>query len=140
MTLGILYVEDSAWLTEMHEVSVMSSIVDSVLEELKKYDVEKIEEVFLTIGELTFLGEEQLRFAFEVLTRDTLLEGSKLTIEKEQISVQCTACDYKGSVEYIEDDTMHYALPNLTCPKCGEKVEIASGKSCMVRSVRVVER
>ena len=140
MSLGIIYVDDSAWSTEMHEVSVMSSIIDSVLEELKRYDVEKVEEVFLTIGELTFLGEEQLMFAFEILTRDTLLEGSKLTIEKEQISVRCTACEYKGNVDYVEDDTMHYALPNLSCPRCGGKVEMVSGKSCVVRSVRVVEK
>ena len=43
----------------MHEVSVMSSIIDSVLEELKGYQVERVEEVDLTIGALTFLGEEQ---------------------------------------------------------------------------------
>ncbi len=118
----------------------MSSIIDSVLEELKKYDVETVEEVFLTIGELTFLGEEQLRFAFEILSRGTPLEGSKLTIDSEKVSVKCPGCQYHGSVEYIEDGSMHYALPNLSCPKCGGKIEIVSGKSCMVRSVRVVEK
>ena len=29
----------------MHEVSVMASIVEAVLEELRKHDVEKVEEV-----------------------------------------------------------------------------------------------
>jgi Zn finger protein HypA/HybF involved in hydrogenase expression len=29
----------------VHEVSVMASIVEAVLEELKKHDVEKVEEV-----------------------------------------------------------------------------------------------
>ena len=57
----------------MHEVSVMSGIVESVLKELEKHDVLRVEEVLLTLGELTFLGEEQLQFAYEIITRDTLL-------------------------------------------------------------------
>ncbi len=118
----------------------MSSIIDSVLEELKKYDLEKVEEVFLTIGELTFLGEEQLRFAFEVLSKGTPLEGSKLSIETEKVSVHCATCQYEGGVDYMEDSTIHFALPNLSCPQCGGKIEIVSGKSCMVKSVRVIEK
>jgi len=41
----------------MHEVSVMAGIVESVLKELEKHEVLRVEEVQLTLGELTFLGE-----------------------------------------------------------------------------------
>lgn len=44
----------------MHEVSVMSSIIEAVLKELNKYDIESVEEVYLTVGEMTYLGSEQL--------------------------------------------------------------------------------
>ena len=50
----------------MHEVSVMSSIIEQVLNELDKHEVERVEEVELVVGELTFLGHEQLLFAYEI--------------------------------------------------------------------------
>lgn len=123
----------------MHEVSVMSSILDSVLEELKKYRVEKVEAVYLTIGELTFLGEDQLRFAFEVLTKGTILEGAELVVDREAVEVRCRGCGYAGKAEYLEDEMYHLQVPTLSCPRCGKGVEAVKGKSCMVRSVKVVE-
>ncbi len=123
----------------MHEVSVMSSILDAVMEELKNHRVEKVEEVLLTIGDLTFLGEDQLSFAFEVLTRDTILEGSKLIVEHEPVEVICRHCAYEGRAEHLEDELYHTQVPTLNCPKCGRRVEVTKGKSCMVRSIKVVE-
>jgi hydrogenase nickel incorporation protein HypA/HybF len=123
----------------MHEVSVMSSILDAVLEELKKHRVEKVEEVLLTIGDLTFLGEDQLSFAFEILTRDTILEGSKLIVEHEPVEVICRHCNYEGRAEHLVDEVYHTEVPTLNCPKCGQRVEVTKGKSCMIRSIKVVE-
>jgi Zn finger protein HypA/HybF involved in hydrogenase expression len=63
----------------------MSSIVEAVLQELGKHDIEKVEAVDMIVGELTFLGEDQLQFAYEIITRDTILEGSKLIITSEKM-------------------------------------------------------
>lgn len=123
----------------MHEVSIMSSIIESVLEELRKYQVEKVEEINLVIGELTFLGVEQLQFAFEVLSKGTILEGAQLTIDSEKVKVRCTACNYEGPINYSDGSDSHYALPILACPSCGERVDVILGKSCTVKSVRMVE-
>jgi hydrogenase nickel incorporation protein HypA/HybF len=123
----------------VHEVSVMASIIEHVLAELGKHDVEKVEEVDLVIGELTFLGEEQLRFAFEVLTRDNILEGSKLNISYEKIEVRCHSCGYLGGVEYVDELADHMIVPNLSCPKCGSQVEVIKGRGCGVTSLKVVE-
>jgi len=75
----------------MHEFSVMSQIVDSILEEAGRRDAQKIEQVELEIGEYTLLGEEQLRFAYEVLSRDTILEGSTLKVGRIPGKVKCPA-------------------------------------------------
>ena len=123
----------------MHEVSVMASIVEAVLQELATHDIEKVEEVDLVIGELTFLGADQLEFAFEIITRGTMLEGSKLNISQEKIEVRCPSCEYLGPVAYMNEGD-HFSVPNLACPKCGGAVEVIKGKSCGVRSVKVVER
>ncbi len=118
----------------------MSSVIESVLAELEKHDILSVEEVDLVIGELTFLGEEQLRFAFEVLTRGSALENAKLNISQEKVEVRCPTCGYVGPVEYIGSSADHMVIPNLVCPMCGSGVEIKKGKSCGVTSIKVVER
>lgn len=117
----------------------MSSILEAVREELKKHHVLKVEEVLLMVGEMTFLGADQLNFAFEVLTKGTELDGSTLVIEKEEVGVTCPGCQYSGRAAYHEDEMYHSHIPTLNCPACGKRVEITKGKSCMVRSIKVVE-
>jgi hydrogenase nickel incorporation protein HypA/HybF len=118
----------------------MASIVEAVLEELKKHDVEKVEEVHMVIGEITFLGRDQLEFAYEVVTRGTLLEGSKLVMTDEKVEVRCNSCGYIGGVEYVSGGGQDHVIPNLSCPRCGGGVEVTKGKSCAVTSLRVVQR
>ena len=122
----------------MHEVSVMSGIVESVLEELKKHEVLKVEEVCLTLGELTFLGEEQLQFAYEIITRDTILEGSVLVIETEETELLCSACGYQGKADYLGAE-YHMSMPSLICPKCRSGIKVLKGQSCRVTSIKVVQ-
>jgi hydrogenase nickel incorporation protein HypA/HybF len=122
----------------MHEVSVMSGIVESVLKELEKHDVLRVEEVVLTLGELTFLGEEQLQFAYEIITRDTLLNGSKLVIEPEETELLCLSCGFQGKADKLGEE-YHMSMPSLVCPKCRGKVKVLKGQSCRVTSMKVVQ-
>jgi Zn finger protein HypA/HybF involved in hydrogenase expression len=46
----------------MHELSIASSIVESVLEFAAKNEIKKVLEVTLVIGELMAVDAEQLRF------------------------------------------------------------------------------
>jgi hydrogenase nickel incorporation protein HypA/HybF len=122
----------------MHEVSVMSGIVESVLKELEKHDVLRVEEVVLTLGELTFLGEEQLQFAYEIITRDTMLNGSKLVIEPEETELLCLTCGYQGKADKLGEE-YHMSMPSLVCPKCRGKIKVLKGQSCRVTSMKVVQ-
>lgn len=122
----------------MHEVSVMAGIVESVLKELEKHDVLRVEEVQLTLGELTFLGEEQLHFAYEIITRGTALEGSSLIILPEETELQCHSCGYQGRADKVGEE-FHMSMPSLVCPKCKGKVKVLKGQSCRVTSMKVVQ-
>ena len=118
----------------------MASIIEAVLAELAKHDVEKVEEVDMVVGELTFLGQEQLEFAYSILTQTNILKGSELVISTEKVKVLCSKCGYEGGVDYIDRGMDHFAIPNLSCPRCGGPVELVKGKSCSVTSLKVVER
>jgi hydrogenase nickel incorporation protein HypA/HybF len=124
---------------QMHEVSVMSSIIENVHQALESHHYERVEEVILVVGELTYLGKDQLEFAFEVLTRGTELEGSKLVIEDELVEVSCSKCGYVGPTDYLGDGSYHISVPRLSCPKCQATVAVIKGKSCRISSVKVVE-
>ena len=120
----------------MHEFSVMSQMIEGIIEESKKYNATKVEEVVLDLGEFTMLGEEQLRFAYEVLTKDNILKGSKLTIVTVKGTIECE-CGFKGGMPPAEDRP-HRSVPVLECPKCGGVAKIASGRECTVKNLRVV--
>lgn len=119
----------------MHEFSITAQIVDAVLEEVQKHNVKSVGEVHLCIGELTFLGKEQMAFAYEMLSKGTVLEGSKLVIEDELTVVRCMECGYEGPPNYPEDAQDHYRAPQLVCPQCDGKVEVVSGKGCTIRDI-----
>ena len=123
----------------MHEVSVVSDIVSAILNELEKYNVERVEEVVLVVGEMTSLGDEQLEFAYEIVTKETKLEGSKLVIEHEKIRVKCNDCGYEGEVRMLESDYGEHTIPILSCPKCNGNVKVIAGQTCMVRNLKIVE-
>ncbi|NLL94620.1 MAG: hydrogenase maturation nickel metallochaperone HypA [Thermoplasmatales archaeon] len=123
----------------MHEVSVVSELVSAIISELEAHEVVGVDEVTLVVGELTNLGFEQMEFAYEIVTRDTILEGSKLTIVAEPIKVECLVCEYEGPVRSIVDDDFgHGSIPILSCPECGGRVLVVEGKTCRVGNIRAV--
>jgi hydrogenase nickel incorporation protein HypA/HybF len=122
----------------VHEFSVTSQIVQSVLTEAEKRGAKKVTEVHLTIGKLTFLGLEQVRFAYEVLTKDTIMEGSQLIIEEQEGIVKCGNCGYQGDFKYQDDPLYHVPVPTLKCPKCNNTVTITAGKECTIKYIKMM--
>lgn len=120
----------------MHEFSTMQNIAEVILQESRKHNAKKILRVTLKIGELTFLGPDQLRFAFNVLAKGTIMEDAQLIIEKIQPQVKC-ACGYLGATEYDETRDLHFSVPLLKCPRCGSSVDIVKGRECLVSDIQM---
>ena len=123
----------------MHEVSIMSGLVSAILKELENYKVVRVTEVILTIGKLTNLGAEQMEFAYDIMIKGTILDGSKLVIEEEPIEVLCDSCSYEGPVKNAEFGDDHSSVPVLSCPKCGSAIKLTKGQACCVKSVDIEE-
>ncbi|KAA3634451.1 MAG: hydrogenase maturation nickel metallochaperone HypA [Calditrichaeota bacterium] len=112
----------------MHELSIASSIIDSVTKEVKKHDVRSVYEIKLRIGELTAVVPDSLRFGFESLVKDTFLEHTQLTIETSKIEGECIDCKRGFTVENF----------NFICPHCSSKqVDIISGNELEILSIEI---
>lgn len=123
----------------MHELSMTTQIVETVLAEAKKHGAKKVIEVKLVIGKMTFLGTDQIGFSYKILTEDTILKGSKLTIEEKDGAIECPNCGYKGTVPIKDDPAYHIPVPTLQCPECGRAAKIVEGKECTIKSIKMAK-
>ncbi len=122
----------------MHEGSITSQIVENVLREAEKRKAKRVLEVHLEIGKLMFLNPEQVHFWYQMLTKNTILEGSQLLIEEKPGTVKCPKCGYEGDFQYVDDPALHMPMPTLNCPKCDGTVKIVSGKDCFIKTVKML--
>lgn len=115
-----------------------TQIVESVLKEAHGKKAKKVIEVRVIIGSLTFLNPEQVRFWYEMLTKDTIMEDSNLVIQTEKGRVRCPRCDYEGDFKCANDSSFHVPVPTLQCPVCNGVVNIVSGKHCTIKRIRML--
>lgn len=122
----------------MHELSIVSTLVESVLEFVTAHQVRKVINVRLSVGELTCVEAEQMRFCYAALTEKTPLAGSELEIEKVSAEVKCPHCCYDGPPKYWEDALCVAPVPTLQCPRCGKAAEAAQGHECAIKTIKYV--
>lgn len=95
----------------MHEMSVVTSLLQMVREEMHKHNVQQLLLVRVRYGVLTNIVPEALSFAFEALTQGTEFEGARLETEVVPLTLRCVSC---GEEFVIEDRNFFTA----TCPSC----------------------
>ncbi|MBV9488759.1 MAG: hydrogenase maturation nickel metallochaperone HypA [Verrucomicrobia bacterium] len=122
----------------MHELSIASSIVESVMKFVELHQATKVLAVRLAVGELTCIEAAQLRFCYTAITEQTPLEASTLDIDRIEASVNCPHCSYRGSPKYWDDALPGTLVPTLQCPRCGKAAEPTQGHECSIRSIRYV--
>ncbi len=65
----------------MHEFSIIEKLFNIVLEQAEQNQLINVKKIHLKIGKLRQIIPEFLEFAFEQVTKDTVAEDAKLTIE-----------------------------------------------------------
>jgi hydrogenase nickel incorporation protein HypA/HybF len=120
----------------MHEFSTMQNIMSLIIEEAKKMGAKKVIKVYIEVGELTFLADEQMKFAFNLLKEGTIAEDAELDIKRIKAKISCK-CGYEGEIRYGEKDEFHIIFPIISCPICGNEAKILEGRECRIRSMEV---
>lgn len=112
----------------MHELAMVRSIYDVITEKIKEYDVNRVIQVKLVVGELTGVEDMTMKACFEMYVQATPVEGARLVIERVPIKVRCRVC---GN-EYVTK------IPFSKCADCGNKsIQIISGKELYIDSLEV---
>ncbi|MDR3738719.1 MAG: hydrogenase maturation nickel metallochaperone HypA [Terracidiphilus sp.] len=113
----------------MHELSLVSSIVDAVTESLAPYPGARVKEVRLRVGALAAVEEESLQFCYGIATEDTSLAGSALVVSVVPVGGYCASC---------AKDVEIASLRSFRCPLCGGPVENTSkGRELEIESIEI---
>ena len=83
--------------------------------------------VYVRIGRFSGVEPEALRFAWEVLRRETISAEARLEIEEVPIRLRCGSC----AAEFVADPE------DLSCPLCESlEHELLSGRELELRSIQ----
>ncbi len=102
----------------MHELSIATNISEAVTRVMTERGLGKVSAIGLRIGDLSGVDPEALRFGFEVITKETALDGTALEIVAVPVAAKCRACGTQFDVEnYL-----------FVCPSCGNsRVDVIRG-------------
>ena len=115
----------------MHELSIVSSIVDSVTETLRAYPGAKVKEVRLRVGALASVIEDSLQFCYGSATEGTPLQGSALIVKILPVRMHCDKC---------AQDVEIASLQSFRCPRCEEPLaDMRQGRELEIDSIEIDE-
>jgi hydrogenase nickel incorporation protein HypA/HybF len=124
----------------MHELSISSAIVDTALRHAGGRRVTLVE---LRVGALRQVVPESLGFYFEIVGRDTLCEGARLSQEVVPAWMRCglCGCEWDPAPEPLAGhDAMAPLLPTFRCPACElAGGEVVRGNELEVDSIEVAD-
>ena len=112
----------------MHELSVMSYLLDRVETHAERLGASKVVTINLVIGDRTSIVDDSLLFYFDMLTPGTVADGAKLKVRRTRMRCSCPRCER----DYQPDGF------GFNCPICGTVGEVTNdGTEFLIESLEV---
>jgi hydrogenase nickel incorporation protein HypA/HybF len=109
----------------MHELAITQSIVDIAIKGAKE---RKVQGITITIGELSGVVEDSVRFCFDIVADQTAAEGAVLTFHRVGALLRCNQCGFEFKME----------KGDWACPRCGNLGgALMQGRECYIESIDV---
>jgi hydrogenase nickel incorporation protein HypA/HybF len=103
----------------VHELAIAESLLEIVLEEGRRHDLQKVTIIRLQIGAMAAVVPEALMFSFEMVSQNTIVSGASLEIESLPVVARCSICEMNFEVENQV----------FLCTRCGQPtLELISGR------------
>jgi len=115
----------------MHELPLVKSLFNQVIEASKKNNAKKVTLVVLELGKLRDFVPEIVKKYWDYVIPNTILEGSQIVIEEKEATLKCDKC---GHI-YLLDPVNLY---ENKCPKCGCDTGILiTGRELKIRGIEI---
>ena len=115
----------------MHELSLATSIVEAVTEQVRAAGGGRVAVVTVRIGRLSCVHEDALRFSFDLVREATPLAAATLRVIDVPVAIWCPTC--RAEVELP-------GIQSFACPVCGTKSgDIRRGRELDLESIELVE-
>ncbi|MGA3372779.1 MAG: hydrogenase maturation nickel metallochaperone HypA [Terracidiphilus sp.] len=113
----------------MHELSIVTSVVETVTESVNAYPGARVVEVRLRVGALASVVPESLEFCWGIAAEGTPLEGSRLVVNVLPVVMHCETCGKDVELEGVQC---------FRCPRCGEpSSEMRQGRELEIDSIEI---
>lgn len=112
----------------MHELAVTENVLGIACKHAEKAQAKQVTDIYLAIGQLSSIVDESIKFYWDIISKDTLCEKSKLHFKRIPASLLCLECENQ------------YEMGNeLTpCPNCSSaKVKVLSGDEFHLESIEI---
>jgi|SRR6185295_4004975 len=113
----------------MHELSIAHSLVELAARAAEQAGATRVHEVRIAVGVLAGVSVDSLLFCYDIVTRDTLLENSRLSVRSVPLAVWCAPC------------AREVELPDLSgfrCSVCGTpSADLRAGRELFVESLEI---
>ena len=114
----------------MHEFGIARKLLSAVLEESEKAG--EIKEVWIALGELADVTEQELRMALGEVSKGTRAEKAEIHIEMKQPKITCR----NGHETALGKETACGGSLFIKCPECGATATVTGGRECEVVKAR----
>lgn len=112
----------------MHELAITRSIMEIALKTAKENGAKRIEAIHLCLGDYSDVVPEYVEKYFDLVSKDTIACGARITSRRERARVRCESCGCERAVEKGTN----------ACPECGsDNIKLLSGTECLVESIEV---
>ena len=109
-------------------MGITKGILAASIEAAEKEHATRINEIRISVGDMTDVVETALQFAFETLRQDTLASEATLVVNHISPKSRCNVCGNE-----FEHDKW-----DLTCPKCEAFLcELVEGRELRIDSIDI---
>lgn len=113
----------------MHELSIAQALIETAETVARREGARRVVEVRVTVGVLSGVEPGALDFCWDVATRGTLLEGSRLVQGRVPVVLHCTGCQH---------DTELWEPRGFRCSHCGRpSTELRSGRELELETLEI---
>ena len=113
----------------MHEVTIVQSVIEQVEQQVDRCGHDgRVTRLNLSVGRLSGVNVDSIRFAFEMLAPGTLLEAAALEIAEPAAVCCCRACGRRTEIDELE----------FECPVCASgEITVEGGRDLLIRTIEL---